>query len=98
MIPYLKPRPNWGRIKYSDSFIFEMKQWNQSIRHNFKTGIITFYQYLDSGNLTHPVQAIDRAYAIRIIQGYVRWMNRMNKHLEFKMTSSNQDRLIGNRR
>ena len=50
-ITFLKPKPNWGHIKFSDSFIFEMYHWNQSIRHNYETGVITFYRYDKSWSL-----------------------------------------------
>lgn len=89
-IPYLKPRPNWGRIKYSDSFLYEMKHWNQTIRHNFETNTITLFQYLDNGDLTTPTKVITREYAIDIIKSYVLWMNRRNEYAFFKLTSSNQ--------
>lgn len=89
-IPYLKPKPNWGRIKFSDSFIFEMFHWGQSFRHNFKTGIITFYQYDKSGNLTTYPRIVNRSFAIDVLKSYVTWMNRINDHLEWKMTSFNQ--------
>lgn len=91
-VPYIKPVPNWGRIKYSDSFLFEMFHWGQTIRHNFKTGELTFYKYDECGTLTSMPRTVDRKWAIEIIKSYVLWMNRINKHLEWKMTSSNQQR------
>lgn len=87
MIPYLRPTPNWGRIKFSDSFIYEMKYWNQSIRRNFKTGDITILHYDNSGTLTSITRKITREAAIKVIKSYVLWMNRINEYKEFKFTS-----------
>ena len=87
MIPYLRPTPNWGRIKFSDSFLFEMKHWSQTIRHNFKTKEFTIVQYDEGGFLTTPTRQITRGAAIQVIKQYVLWMNRMNQYKFFKFTS-----------